>query len=101
MFRFYSGLERLCACTDKGSLHFFVLNDDNYIEERDEDGVSHGSDFCVPVSSHHLSHQQESRSVKSAHATGSIEGADFAHHPFHTVGAPRSTLSPIGTASLR
>jgi hypothetical protein len=78
-----------------------VLNDDNSIEERDEDSLSHGSDFCVPMSSHHLSHQQESRSVKSLHATGSNEGADFAHNAFNAVGAPGTTLSPIGTASSR
>jgi len=101
MFPSYSGLERLCACTDKGSLHFFVLNDDNSIEERYEDGLSHGSDFCVPVSSHHLSHQQESRSVNSLLATGSSEAADLAHHSFNTVGSTRSTVSPIGIASSR
>ena len=101
MFCSYSGLERLCACTDKGSLHFFVLNDDNSIEERDEDGLSHGTDFWVPVSSLHHSHQQESRSVKSLLATGSSEAADLAHHSFNAVGATGSTVSPIGTASSR
>jgi len=101
MFPSYSGLERLCACTDKGSLHFFVLNDDNSIEERYEDGLNHGSDFCMPVSSHHLSHQQESRSVKSLLATGSSEPADLAHHSHNTVGATRSTISPTGTANSR
>jgi len=94
-------LERLCACTDKGSLHFFVLNDDNSIEERYEDGLSHGSDFCIPVSSHHLSHQQESRSGKSLLATGSSEAADLAHHSLNTVAATRITISPIGTISSR
>ena len=101
MFPSYSGLERLCACTDKGSLHFFVLNDDNSIEERYEDGLSHGSDFCVPLSSHHLSHQQESRSVKLLLATGSSEAADLAHHFLNTGGATRSTILPIGTGSSR
>jgi hypothetical protein len=101
MFPSYSGLERLCACTDKGSLHFFVLNDDNSIEERYEDGLSHSRDFCVPVSSHHLSHQQESRSVKLLLATGSSEAADLPHHSLNTVGATRSTISPIGTANSR
>jgi len=101
MFPSYSGLERLCACTDKGSLHFFVLNDDNSIEERYEDGLNHGSDFCMPVSSHHPTHQQESRNVNSLRAVGSSEAADLAHHSFNTVGTTRSTISPIGTASSR
>jgi hypothetical protein len=101
MFPSDTGLERLCACTDQGSLHFFLLHDDNSIEEKDEDDLSHGGDFCLPVSSHHLSHQQESRSVKSLLATGSSEAADVAHHSFNTVGATRSTVSPTGTSSSR
>jgi hypothetical protein len=101
MFPSDTGLERLCACTDQGSLHFFLLHDDNSIEEKDEDDLSRGVDFCLPVSSHHLSHQQESRSVKSLLATGSSEAADVAHHFCNTVGATRSTVSPTGTSSSR
>ena len=98
MFGFCSGLERLCACTDTGSLHFFLLNDNN-LEEREEDGLSHGNDSCVSVTSHHLGHQQESSSLQ--HAPGSNEAADFVRHPFNSVGTPRSTLSPTGAASSR
>ncbi|KDR13250.1 hypothetical protein L798_12638, partial [Zootermopsis nevadensis] len=42
-----NSLERLCACTDKGSLHFFMLNDDSSVEEREEDCLSHVNDFCI------------------------------------------------------
>jgi hypothetical protein len=101
-FPFCPDLERLCACTDKGSLHFFVLNDENNVEEREEDGISHGSDFCVSVSSHNLSYQQQSCSSSgSALPTSSNEAADFTHDPFNTAGAPRSSLSPIGAANTR
>jgi hypothetical protein len=101
LFLFCLGLERLCACTDKGSLHFFVLNDENNVEEREEDGVGYGSDFCASVSSHNLSYQQQSSSNGSPLATCSTEAADFTHDPFNTVSAPGSSLSPIGAASTR
>jgi hypothetical protein len=101
LFPFCLGLERLCACTDKGSLHFFVLNDENNVEEREEDGISYGSDFCVSVSSHNLSYQQQNSSNGSPLATTSSEAADFTHDPFNTVIAPRSSLSPIGAANTR
>lgn len=101
LFLFCPGLERLCACTDKGSLHFFVLNDENNVEETEEDGISHGSDFCVSVSSHNLSYQQQSSSSGSPLPTSSNEAADFTHDPFNTAGAPRSSLSPIGSANTR
>ena len=78
-----------------------MLHDDKSIEERYEDGLSHDSDFCMPVSLHYLGHEQESRSVKSLLATGSSEADDLAHHSLNTVGATRSTISPIGTASSR
>jgi hypothetical protein len=101
LFPFCPGLERLCACTDKGSLHFFVLNEENNVEEREEDCISHGSDFCMLVSSHNLSYQQQSSSGGSPLPTSSNEAADFIHDPFNTVGAVRSSLSPIGAANTR
>lgn len=102
LFPFWPGLERLCACTDKGSLHFFVLNDENNVEEREEDGISRGSDFCMSVSSHNLSYQQQSSSSSgSALPTSINEAADFTQDPFNTAGGPRSSLTPIGAANTR
>jgi hypothetical protein len=98
LFPLCPGLERLCACTDKGSLHFFVLNDENSVEEREEDGVGHASDFCTSISSHNLRYQQQSSSNGSTLV--SSEAADFIHDPFNTVCAPRSSLSPVGAANI-
>lgn len=77
-----------------------MLNDDNSVEEREEDCLSHANDFCIS-SSHSLSHQQQSGSVGSPVPTSSNEAPDFTHDPFNTVGASRSTLLPIGTANSR
>jgi len=98
---FCPGLERLCACTDKGSLHFFVLNDESNVDEREEDCLSHGSDSCVSVSSPHLTYQQQSRSVGSPLPPSSNEAADFTHDTYNINGGPRSTLLPIGTTNSR
>lgn len=93
-------MERLCACTDKGSLHFFMLNDDSSVEEREEDCLSHVNDFCMSVSSHNLNYQQNS-SVGSPLPTSNNEVPDTIHEPFNTVGASRSTLLPNGNANSR
>ena len=35
-----SGLERLCACTNDGSLHFFAMtNEDDSTEEKDTEDI--------------------------------------------------------------
>jgi hypothetical protein len=78
-----------------------MLNDDNSVEEREEDCLSHGNDFFVSVPSHNLNYQQQSSSAISPLATSSNEGPDFTHDPFHTAVTPRSTLLPIGTANSR
>lgn len=78
-----------------------MLNDDNSVEEREEDCLSYGNDFCISVSSHNLNYQQQSNSVGSPLPASSNEAPDFTHDSFSTIGAPRSILLPIGTANSR
>ncbi|XP_069689782.1 baculoviral IAP repeat-containing protein 6 isoform X2 [Periplaneta americana] len=79
-----NSLERLCACTDKGSLHFFMLNEDDNVDEREEECLSHRSDLC-------LSYQQTPAALSSSEVT------DFTSDSF---GAPSSSiLCPAGSAN--
>ncbi|PSN56888.1 hypothetical protein C0J52_00682 [Blattella germanica] len=94
-----NSLERLCACTDKGSLHFFVLHDDNCMEERDEDYLSHGSDLCASLSSHHLGFQQLNSNIPSPLSTVA-DNADFTTDLFANTSVHSSTLSPSSTTNL-
>lgn len=44
----------MCACTDKGSLHFYMITGDNLLDERDDDGVSSSNESSSLTTTHNL-----------------------------------------------